>query len=52
MDQIYGKPIIIKRIYLGHTHFTHVIYSLFTVIMCNLGPGHDNEVLGHKDRYA
>ena len=47
----YGKPIIKQRIYLGHTHFTHVIY-LFTVIMCNLGPGHNNEELGHEDRYA
>jgi len=28
-------------------HFTHV-----TVIMCNLGPGHSNEVVGHEDRYA
>ena len=41
-----------EDIYLGHTHFTHVIYSLFTAIMCNLGPGHNNEVLGHEDRYA
>jgi len=31
----------------GHTHFTHI-----TVIMCNLGPGHSNEVVGHEDRYA
>jgi len=35
---------VIKRIY---THFTHV-----TVVMCNLGPGHSNEVVGHEDRYA
>jgi len=41
------KTTIIKRIYLEHTHFTHV-----TVIMCNLGPGHSNEVVGHEDRYA
>ena len=51
MDQINGRPTIIKRIYL---EYTYTFYSLFiiTVNMSNLGPGHNNEVVGHKNRYA
>jgi len=30
----------------------YTCYSLLTVIMSNLGPGHNNEVVGHNDRYA
>jgi len=30
----------------------YTCYSLLTVIMCNLGSGHNNEVVGHEDRYA
>jgi len=31
----------------------YACYSLLTVIMCNLGPGHNNEVVGHEEcRYA
>jgi len=37
---------------MGHTHFALVMYSLLAIVMCNLGPGHNNEVVGHEDRYA
>ena len=25
---------------------------MLAVIICNLGPGHSDEVVGHEDRYA
>jgi len=29
----------------------YTCYSLLTVIVCNLGPGHNNEVVRHEVRY-
>jgi len=34
----------------AYTFYT--CYSLLTVIMCNLGPGQNYEMVGHEDRYA
>jgi len=47
MWKTYYRKEDIPRAYIFYT-----CYSLLTVIMCNLGPGHNNEVVGHEDSYA
>ena len=44
--QYYNK----EDIHGAYTFYTS--YSLLTIVMCNLEPGHNNEVVGHEDRYA
>ena len=45
--QICGRPTVLYH--QEDIPGAYTCYSLLAVIMCNLGPGHNNEVVGHEE---